>query len=274
MIFQGIDDCRDIMEFNFGGLVPLSTVDWRGRSSAVIFFNGCPFRCPYCHNFRNITASNPADSDEIMKKACASLGFVSALIFLGGEPTMQEKALTEMAAKAKEKKMAVGIHTNGYFPETIGKLIEKGLADKFFIDVKAPLRASAYSKTTGIPEDPEKPVNAEKAVSRIRRSLETVDESAAELEVRTTVFRGFSGSEEEIREIAETLKAIVKHPEKTTYVLQQGIGRNSNDPVLQKTPAFSPEEMTELGKAAADVLGGEIRVFIRTEENGQEEIPV
>jgi pyruvate formate lyase activating enzyme len=46
------------MKVNFGGIVPLSTVDWPGRASMVIFLRGCPLRCPHCHNQRLQTGEN------------------------------------------------------------------------------------------------------------------------------------------------------------------------------------------------------------------------
>ncbi len=33
-----------------GGLTPLSTTDWPGMLAAVVFCQGCPWRCGYCHN--------------------------------------------------------------------------------------------------------------------------------------------------------------------------------------------------------------------------------
>lgn len=40
------------MKINFGGIIPLSTVDWLGRAAMVVFLRGCPLRCPHCHNQR------------------------------------------------------------------------------------------------------------------------------------------------------------------------------------------------------------------------------
>ena len=33
-----------------GGLVPFTQIDFPGRFSAVVFVQGCPWRCAYCHN--------------------------------------------------------------------------------------------------------------------------------------------------------------------------------------------------------------------------------
>jgi len=33
-----------------GGIVPFTTNDFPGRLAAVLFLQGCPLRCAYCHN--------------------------------------------------------------------------------------------------------------------------------------------------------------------------------------------------------------------------------
>ena len=33
-----------------GGLTPFTSVDYPGQVAAVIFVQGCPWRCSYCHN--------------------------------------------------------------------------------------------------------------------------------------------------------------------------------------------------------------------------------
>ena len=32
------------------GLVPFTSIDYPSYLAAVIFFQGCPLRCPFCHN--------------------------------------------------------------------------------------------------------------------------------------------------------------------------------------------------------------------------------
>ncbi len=43
------------MLVNFGGFVPLSTVDWHGRAVCTVFFRGCSARCFYDQTGREPT---------------------------------------------------------------------------------------------------------------------------------------------------------------------------------------------------------------------------
>ena len=38
------------MTLRVGGLTPFSTTGWPGMLAAVVFCQGCPWRCGYCHN--------------------------------------------------------------------------------------------------------------------------------------------------------------------------------------------------------------------------------
>ncbi|WNY27860.1 7-carboxy-7-deazaguanine synthase [Methanimicrococcus stummii] len=248
------------MNANVGGVVPLSTVDWHGKSSVVVFLNGCPFRCGYCHNYDLLTKSNPTDLELVKKRISESKPYVSAVVFLGGEPLMQEDAVLEIAAFAKENNLLVGIHTNGYYPDVMASLIEKNLADKFFVDIKAPLDLEIYEKTVGAYSDD--------IVSNIQKTIQIIDESPAALEIKTTTFPELVGTKDQIAAISKQLNEKIRQKEKLTYVLQQGKGGNSNDPIFQKMTFLSPEEMDELAEIALLNLKN-TPVFTQTDENGR-----
>ncbi|MDV0447894.1 7-carboxy-7-deazaguanine synthase [Methanosarcinaceae archaeon Ag5] len=254
------------MQANIGGIVPLSTVDWHGRSSIVLFFNGCPFRCPYCHNFNLIDQKNSVDLDLVRKRISESKPFISAVVFLGGEPLLQSEEVAEIAKIAKEKDLLVGIHTNGYFPDAVLSLIENGLADKFFVDIKAPFESDFYLKVTGVKADEK---FGEKMIANIQKSLKIIDASKVALEVKTTVFPDLVGSEEDIEKIASWLDQNIVNQQKLAYVIQQGNGRNAPGPVLQNSRFFEPAEMDKLAETAGSVLKAPI--MTRTEEEGQKE---
>ena len=183
------------MNVNFGGIIPLSTVDWHGRSSIVIFLNGCPFNCSYCHNSDLLKKFNPTDSEIIKKRILESKPFISSVVFLGGEPLLQNEAVEELAAFAKSQNLFVGVHTNGFYPEAVSSLIQKNLADQFFIDIKAPFEADFYETIIQIPSD--------QAILNIQKSLQIVDQSPVGLEIKTTVFPKTIGFADDIPKISK-----------------------------------------------------------------------
>jgi len=250
------------MQANIGGIVPLSTVDWHGRSTLVIFFNGCPFRCGYCHNYSLLNGSNLIDLEIVQKRILESKPFISAVVFLGGEPLLQAEAVEEIAAFVKKNGLFVGIHTNGFYPKAVTNLINKGLADKFFIDIKAPLTRLSYEKVIG--------VSSSFAASNTGESIRIVDQSPLDLEIKTPVFPDIVGSKEDIRMIAKWLNDNITQKQKLTYVLRQGKGQNSNDSAFRKMPFLSPAEMDELAKTALRYLEG-VTVITQTDEEGRVE---
>lgn len=173
---------------------------------------------------------------------------------------MQGRAVEELAAFAKENGLSVGIHTNGNYSEAVSSLIDQKLADKFFIDIKAPLDAKSYARVAG--------VSASGISEAVEKTVRLVDESPLELELKTTVFPELVGTKEQIVSIAQWINDTIRQKQKTVYVLQQGKGENANDPVFQKMTFLSPAEMDELADAALENLTG-IAVLTQTDENGR-----
>jgi pyruvate formate lyase activating enzyme len=121
---------------NFGGFVPLSTVDWRGRAVCTVFLRGCPLRCSYCQNEAIQKGEDYRDISEVIDMIRTSAPYISSVMFSGGEPAAQKEALITLAKSAKEMDLAVGLQTSGLFSETIGTLIHQRLVDKIAIDYK------------------------------------------------------------------------------------------------------------------------------------------
>jgi len=248
------------MKLIFSGIViPVSTIDWYGRSVSVIFFNGCNFKCLYCSNNSFIKVANQrieplykggsvVEIEEIEKKILDAKPFISAVVFSGGEPTTQYDALEYLARFAKKQGLLAGIETNGYYPERLSELMEKKLLDKIFLDIKAPLDdAQKYSYITGGRDD---------AAMRARKSL---DLNGIEIEVRTTVFRPFS-------DVLGIARALVGR--ECTYVIQQGIPENAPEGEIRKEKVLTRDEMIVLARSIPFLKD----VRIRTKEKGEEKI--
>ncbi|KKG12934.1 radical activating enzyme [Methanosarcina sp. 2.H.A.1B.4] len=258
------------MKVNYAGTVSISTCDWIGKAAVTIFFRGCPLRCPYCQNHPYLEGPGLVELDFVKEQIKTSKPFVSAVVFSGGEPLMQD-AVVPLAEFAKNLGLAVGIHTNGCYPERAAELVERKLVDKFFIDVKAPLDdPELYGKVTGWKayngESSNVKKTPEEITSAIAKTIETADASGLELELRTTAIRGFIGNEKEISQIAAWISEHIKNRE-VTYVLQQGIPEHSLQKDLRKNRVLEREELLELGKIAKGFLEN---VRIRTKEEGEE----
>ncbi|WP_440946354.1 anaerobic ribonucleoside-triphosphate reductase activating protein [Methanosarcina sp. T3] len=259
-----------LMKINYAGTVPLSTLDWTGKAAVTIFFRGCPLRCPYCQNHPYLEGAGLVELDFVKEQIKISKPFVSAVVFSGGEPLMQG-AVIPLAEFAKSLGLAVGIHTNGCYPERAAELAERKLVDKFFIDIKAPLDdPELYGKVAGWKEYKGASIvvnkTPEEIIAAVAKTIETADTSGLELELRTTVIRDFVGNEKEISSIAAWISEHVKNRE-VTYVLQQGIPEHSLEEGLRKNRVLEREELLELGKIAKGFLE---KVRIRTKEEGEE----
>ena len=72
----------------------------------VVFMQGCPLRCKYCHNpdTWNVSGGFDMTADEIIKeyKKNASFYTKGGITVTGGEPLLQIDFLTELFSLAKE----------------------------------------------------------------------------------------------------------------------------------------------------------------------------
>lgn len=257
------------MKVNYGSRVPISTVDWHGKVSIVFFLRGCPYSCPYCHNYALLSDSNMADASLLEAEMKKSRPFVSSVVFSGGEPLMQKDAVMHLAGFAKKIGLLVGIHTNGYYPHVMAELIEKGLADKFFIDVKAPLDdAVMYAKAIGCRDYPDLHIDPAVVTEKVSESINLALDKGAELELRTTVIRDFMGSSDDVLNIARSIYEITGRWD-VVYVLQQGFADKAMLESIRDTKPLSRDELLELAYIAHEFLDN---IYVRTKEKGNEKV--
>jgi pyruvate formate lyase activating enzyme len=257
------------MKVNYGSTVPISTVDWHGKVSIVFFLRGCPYRCPYCQNHELLFESNLVDTSLLEAEMKKSRPFVSSVVFSGGEPLMQKDAVMHLARFAKKIGLLVGIHTNGYYPHVMAELMETGLVDKFFIDVKAPLDdVKKYAKAIGCLDYTDIHIDPQKVIEKVSRSISLALEKDIELEMRTTIIRDFMGSSDEVSEIAKSINELTGSRE-PVYVLQQGFAENAMMESLRDIKPLSRDELAELADVAHGFLDN---IYVRTKEKGNEKV--
>jgi len=138
------------------GFLPFSLIDWPGKVCAVLFFAGCNFACPTCHNFILATdgASLPSlDWEKVTDELRKKKKWLDGVVLTGGEVTLLQY-LPELCFYLKKIGYLIKVDSNGFQPEVIENLFRQDLVELFAIDVKGPWEK--YSQLVGkniAPED-------------------------------------------------------------------------------------------------------------------------
>lgn len=229
---------------NIGGML-ISSLEYPGKISLVIFTGGCTLRCPYCHNPELINGGREVNLEEIKQEIHDSINFIDSLVITGGEPLIQFQELKELLIYLKDTDLKVKLDTNGGYPEKLEKLVE--YLDYVALDVKAP--SSKYEEITGAP-----------IASKVKKSMKIVLNSPNTfLECRTTYVPGLL-DEQDILEIAKDINCDL-------YTIQQFRNRAVLDEKLKTTPNPSRNELLEIAKVIEPFTH---RLKIKTDEFGDE----
>jgi len=126
----------------------MTTLDHPGRLAAVVFCQGCPLRCRYCHNPELLPrrGEHRIPWPEIVGFLESRRGLLDAVVFSGGEPT-QQQALFPAVRQVREMGFEIGLHTAGIYPKRLARLLPS--IDWVGLDIKA--LPEAYPALTGMP---------------------------------------------------------------------------------------------------------------------------
>jgi pyruvate formate lyase activating enzyme len=202
-----------------GGLNSFSLSDFPGHVAAVVFTQGCNFRCPYCHNGSLIPLDAPTGAliplEEVFRFLDMRRGQLDGVVVSGGEPTLQPD-ISSFFHHIRSMNYQIKLDTNGSRPEVLTELLEEGLIDFIAMDIKAPF--ALYNRLTGV-RAPKK---------RLEESIALIAQSGIDHEFRTTVVKPLL-SEEDLQAIQEML------PQGSRHRLQEFRPENALDPVLRVT---------------------------------------
>lgn len=133
------------MQGRIHSLESFGTVDGPG-SRFVVFLQGCPMRCAYCHNpdTWSTVGGKMMEPEEILAQYERNKSFYrgGGITVTGGEPLLQVDFLIDLFQKAKEKDIHTCIDTSGIVFNPDNKaLIEKldklmTLTDLVMLDIK------------------------------------------------------------------------------------------------------------------------------------------
>ena len=177
-----------------GGVEKFSAVDFPEKLTAVVFMQGCPWKCPFCHNasIRDLNKENDFSWDLWMNFLRSRVGKLDAVTFSGGEPLMQD-CLYDAILEVKNLGFVIGLHTGGYRPQHLQKILP--LVDWVGLDIKTSFNEDKYQEIIGINH-----------LKNVKQSLDLLLESGVDFECRTTCDPRFLTSAD-LLEIAQFLKS-------------------------------------------------------------------
>jgi pyruvate formate lyase activating enzyme len=166
--------------FIIGGIQKTTLVDFPQKVAAIVFTQGCNFRCGYCHNpelleFKNKSQYSQTDFFEFLKKR---QGKLDGIVITGGEPTLQS-GLYDFVKKIKGMGFAVKLDTNGTNPEMLAKLVNDKLIDYVAMDIKASIDKYPFIIGTDFKKE------------NILKSIDFILHSNINYEFRTTVLKSY-----------------------------------------------------------------------------------
>ncbi len=226
------------------------TVDGPG-TRYVVFVQGCPMRCKYCHNPDTWTPNvgNQMDTDEIIKDYEGYKEFYKngGMTVTGGEPLLQIDFLTELFEKAKAHGIHTALDTSGIiYNENNAALMKKfdrliQSVDLVLLDIKH-IDPEKHKELTSQPND------------QILAFARYLDRNNIPVWIRHVVVPGITDNEEYLTKLGEFLatlnniKALDILPYHTMGVVKyENLGI---DYPLKGVPALTKEQ----GHAAREIV--------------------
>lgn len=214
----------------------------------VVFFQGCPMRCQYCHNPDTWRPEDGQEmsADEILNKMERNISFyrTGGITATGGEPMLQLEFLKELFSKAKTKGIHTCLDTSGImFPgmesgsevtEQIDRLME--VTDLVMLDIKH-IEDTAHRKLTG------------HGNGRILEFARYLDNISKPVWIRHVVVPGITFDKEELTGLGHFLKTL-SNIEKLEVLPYHALGKVKYDSlgmdyVLKDTPQLTKAQAAE-----------------------------
>ena len=209
------------------GFNKTTLLDFPEHVACTVFTGGCNFRCPFCQNGDLVLhgGSLPVlDEEEVFRVLRKRKGILTGVCVTGGEPTLQ-RDLDVFLSRVKELGYLVKLDSNGYRPEVLQSLCERGLVDYFAMDIKS--SPANYARTAGV---------RELDMGLIRESVDFIRSCGLDYEFRTTVVRELHSSGDFLS-IGEWLKGC------KAYFLQSYV--ESEGVICKEFSSYSKEELEE-----------------------------
>lgn len=221
-----------------GGSV-ISSVEFHGNMSLVIFMSKCPLACRYCHNVELLEDNTEKSFEEVKHEIDSSADFLDAIVISGGEPLVQPDAVIEILTYVRQIGLKTKLDTSGIYPDHLKKILDLDLLDYVSLDVKTTF--SKYRKITGA-----------NVGFQVKKSMDLINQAGVHLEIRTTYVPTLH-TKKDIMNLVDEIDAEI-------YTIQQFRNRNVLDPALEKVEVPNPHDLAKLAKEIKPYFDGIVKV--------------
>lgn len=235
----------------------------------VVFFQGCPMRCQYCHNpdTWNMTDGKEKSADEILEMFERNRAFykTGGITATGGEPMMQMDFLLELFTKAKEKEIHTCLDTSGITftgdrnSDAFAKIEQlMSVTDLVMLDVKA-IDETMHQKLTGHSND------------KILAFARYLDEIGKPVWIRHVVVPGITYEDTSLANFGAFLKTL-SNVKKLEVLPYHSLGENKYEKLgieypLKGIPQLSKDEAVRAESIIIKSWGKDIKPIHTTEED-------
>ena len=221
-----------------GGTV-ISSIEFHGNMSLVIFMSKCPLACRYCHNVELLEDNTERSLEEIKEEIDSSADFLDAIVISGGEPLVQTDDVIEILKYVRQIGLKTKLDTSGIYPDKIKKILDLDLLDYVSLDVKTTF--SKYRKITGA-----------NVGFQVKKSMDYINDAGVHLEIRTTYVPTLH-TKKDIINLVDEINADI-------YTIQQFRNKNVLDPALEKVEVPNPHDLAKLAEEIKPYFDGVVKV--------------
>lgn len=210
----------------------LGLVDGEGIR-IVVFMQGCPLRCLFCHNPDTWTKEGKVVSSneivDVVRKYRPFIELGGGVTFSGGEPLYQSEFLLDMLKLSKKAGINTCIDTSGtgYTKEYVDDILK--YTDLVILDIKS-IDLEGYKKITG------------KSMDEFNYFKEKLKENNTRLWLRQVIVPGINDTEEYILKLKEYIKYF-DNVEKVELLPYHTMGVNKYDKLNIKYRLDGIEDM-------------------------------
>ena len=222
----------------------------------VVFFQGCPMRCLYCHNpdTWNINDGQQYSAEEIIDKIKRNLPFYTSggITASGGEPMMQIDFLIELFELAKENNIHTCLDTSGaVYDSSNMELMEKieklsTLCDLVMLDIKH-IDDDEHKKLTH---------HTNKNILEFAKFL---DDRNVKLRIRHVIVPEITNKEEQLARLGKFLKDF-KNIEKIEVLPYHTLGKAKYENMGMEYPLVDTPQLSDKdAKHALEIIRENMR---------------